>query len=85
MQDIKRDLYLNQLKTWKDHHAIKIITGIRRCGKSTLLRQFQDELRLSGIEKDRIISINMEDISFEPLQDYRELTVIFQSGCYLTR
>lgn len=73
MQDIKRDLYLNQLKTWKDHHAIKIITGIRRCGKSTLLRQFQDELQLSGIEKDRIISINMEDISFEPLQDYREL------------
>ena len=73
MRDIRRNLYLNQLNAWKNHHVIKIITGIRRCGKSTLLRQFHDELLSSGIEKDQIISINMEDLSFEPLHDFREL------------
>ena len=58
---ITRDEYLNILKRFKDKQLIKVITGIRRCGKSTLLEMFQEYLRESGIEENQIISINLED------------------------
>lgn len=68
-----RKNYLDKLILWKDHDIIKIITGIRRCGKSTLLMQFQDYLRDNGVMDEQIISINFEDLKFEALLDYRSL------------
>lgn len=73
MKSITRELYLNQLSTWKDKHIIKIITGIRRSGKSTLMQLFQERLLREGVKKNQIISLNLEDLAYEPLQDYREL------------
>lgn len=68
-----RKNYLDKLILWKDHDIIKVITGIRRCGKSTLLMQFQDYLRNNGVMDEQIISINFEDLKFEALLDYRSL------------
>lgn len=70
---IQRKEYLNLLKKWKDEQVIKVITGIRRCGKSTLLALFQDDLRAHGIADDQIISINFEELEYEELLDYRAL------------
>ncbi len=58
---IPREEYLNQLINWKDHDLIKVITGIRRCGKSTLFQLYIEHLLTNGIKKDHIISINLED------------------------
>lgn len=70
---IIRKNYLNKLILWKDQDIIKVITGIRRCGKSTLLKQFQDYLRDNGVMDEQIISINFEDLKFEDLLDYKFL------------
>ena len=58
---IKRTEYLNILKRFKDKELIKVITGLRRCGKSTLLKMYQDYLLQSGIKENQIIAINLED------------------------
>lgn len=73
METIKRAAYLNQLLKWRDKHVIKIITGIRRCGKSTLMMQFQQMLRDENVSEKQIIYVNLEDLEFEHLKDYREL------------
>lgn len=70
---VQRTEYLNILKNWKDEQVIKVITGIRRCGKSTLLTLYQDYLRTQGITEDQIISINFEELENESLLDYKEL------------
>lgn len=70
---IIRNEYLNQLQEWKNEQVIKVVTGIRRCGKSTLLKQFQDLLRQEGISDEQIISINFEDLDYEELLDYKAL------------
>lgn len=70
---VERSGYLEQLRKWKDDKVIKVVTGIRRCGKSTLLKMFQDELRRDGVGDDRIISINFEDLQYEGLLDHRAL------------
>ncbi|MDD7280822.1 MAG: ATP-binding protein [Erysipelotrichaceae bacterium] len=70
---IIRKKYLNKLISWKDHDVIKVVTGIRRCGKSTLLKQYQDYLRDNNVMEEQIISINFEDLKFEELLDYRAL------------
>lgn len=70
---IPRLEYLNQLMMFKDKELIKVITGIRRCGKSTLLQIFQDSLKQSGVANEQIISINFEDIDYEELTDYKKL------------
>lgn len=70
---VKRTEYLAQLRSWKDEQVIKVVTGIRRCGKSTLLTQFQEELRQSGIAQEQIISINFEELEYEHLLDHRML------------
>mgnify|MGYP001623995547 FL=1 len=70
---IVRKNYLDKLISWKDHDIIKDITGIRRCGKSTLLKQFQNYLTDNGVTEEQIISINFEDLEFEDLLDYRSL------------
>lgn len=70
---IQRNEYLDQLKKWKDEAVIKVITGIRRCGKSTLLELYQDFLRSSGVSEDQIITINFEELEYEELLDYKAL------------
>ena len=73
MERIERENYLSILKNFKDQQIIKVITGIRRCGKSTLLELFQDYLKENGIEENQIISINFEDADYEELQDRKKL------------
>ncbi len=73
MERIKREDYLSILKNFKDQQIIKVITGIRRCGKSTLLELFQDYLRENGVEENQIISINFENADYEDLQDRKKL------------
>lgn len=68
-----RKEYLEQLKSWKDEMVVKVVTGIRRCGKSTLLMQYQNYLRENGVDAEQIISINFEELEYEHLLDYRAL------------
>lgn len=70
---IQRKEYLDKLIAFKDKQLIKVLTGIRRCGKSTLLEIYQNWLLDQGIDERQIISINFEDIDFEELTDYRKL------------
>ena len=73
MKRINRDNYLSKLKNFKDQQIIKVITGIRRCGKSTLLEMYQEYLRDNEVEDDQIISINFENADYEELQDRKKL------------
>lgn len=57
---IERKEYLEKLIAWKDKQLIKIVTGIRRCGKSMLLEIYRNYLKEHGIEEEQIISINFE-------------------------
>ena len=70
---ITRTEYLNKLIAFKDKQLIKVVTGIRRCGKSVLMEMYQDWLLQNGVEQDQIIAINFEDMDFEELTDYRKL------------
>ena len=70
---VERKEYLDQLWMWKDEQQIKVVTGIRRCGKSVLLEQYQQRLLEDGVTPQQIISINFENLDYEHLKDYREL------------
>ena len=70
---VKRQQYLEKLKKLKDLQIIKVVTGFRRCGKSTLLTQFEEYLKECGVESSQIISINFEKIEFEHLQNYKAM------------
>ncbi|MGN0394970.1 MAG: ATP-binding protein [Coprococcus sp.] len=70
---IQREEYLNRLIALKDKQIIKVVTGVRRCGKSKLLELYQEWLIEHGVEEKQIISINFEDMDFEELTDYKKL------------
>lgn len=70
---INRVEYLNKLIAWKDKQLIKIVTGVRRCGKSMLLEIYQDYLKNQGVTDQQIIAINFEDLDYEELTDYKKL------------
>ncbi len=70
---VERSEYLSLLETWRDKQVIKVITGVRRCGKSTLLTQFRNRLVADGIANECIISLNFEDLDNEPYLDYKAL------------
>ena len=72
---INRPVYLNQLISFKDKELIKVITGIRRCGKSSILALYNDYLKSQGIKKENIIEINFEDLKYDGLT-YNELNNI---------
>lgn len=69
---VERKEYLDELKRWKEKDLIKVVTGIRRCGKSTLFDLFIDYLKNSGISEKQIIKINLEDADYD-FKDYKEL------------
>lgn len=70
---LKREMYLSRIRGFYDSDLIKILVGIRRCGKSVLLKQIMDELKEQGVNKKHIIYVNFELIEYENLQDYKEL------------
>lgn len=70
---LERAEYLERLIAWRDKRVIKIITGIRRCGKSTLMEIFQDYLRGQGVKEEQIIAINFENYDFRELREPERL------------
>ena len=70
---IDREEYLDFLIKSKDKKIIKVVSGVRRCGKSTLFEIYKDYLLKNGVEKIQIISINFEDMDYEELTDYKKL------------
>lgn len=70
---IDRKEYLDFLVKSKDRQIIKVVSGVRRCGKSTLFEIYKDFMLENGVEKNQIISINFEDMDYEELTDYKKL------------
>ena len=70
---IGRKEYLDQLIASREKNIIKVITGVRRCGKSTLFQLYIDYLKSTGVTDDQIISVNLEDIDYEHLLNYKAL------------
>lgn len=70
---IKRTEYLEWLKSWRKQQIIKVVSGVRRCGKSTLFDIYKEYLLADGTENRQIISINFEDIEYEQMTDYHLL------------
>ena len=69
---LERVEYLEKLKKWKDKDVIKVVTGIRRCGKSTLFDLYIEYLKSIGVKEDHIITINLESLDYT-FDDYKEL------------
>lgn len=70
---IKRNDYLNFLLDWKDKQIIKVISGIRRCGKSTLFELYRERLLADGVLPEQMIFVNFEDAENEELRDHKKL------------
>jgi predicted AAA+ superfamily ATPase len=70
---VARDEYLAQLAKWRDKPIIKVITGARRCGKSTLMEQYIQRLLSDGVSDEQIIHVNLEDLEYEGLLEYHAL------------
>ncbi len=70
---VQRKQYLDKLIQLKDKQMIKVVTGVRRSGKSTLLLQFQEYLREQGVDGNQIIFLNLEKLENEPLLEYHAL------------
>ena len=70
---LKREMYLSRIRGFYDTDLVKILVGIRRCGKSVILNQIIDEIKEKGVQEDHIIYINFEFVEYEELQDYKKL------------
>ncbi len=70
---IERPEYIKRLLPFKDKNIIKIITGVRRCGKSSLFALYRQELKRMGVKPEQIQNINLEDLDNEHLKDYHHL------------
>jgi predicted AAA+ superfamily ATPase len=73
MKRISREAYMNKLISLRDKQIIKIVTGVRRCGKSTLMEMFQEYLLSVGVKAENVITINFEDFDNVELRDPRKL------------
>jgi predicted AAA+ superfamily ATPase len=73
MEMIARDQYLQRLIEYKDNLLIKVITGIRRCGKSTLMQIYKEYLLEQGIHSEHILHINFELMEYDEIRRYKEL------------
>ena len=69
----KRDIYLNKLIALRDKSLIKVITGVRRCGKSSLLDLYEEYLRSDGVAAENIIRMNFESLEFDHIREYQAL------------
>ena len=81
MAFILRSLYLDRIRPLLGTPQIKVITGMRRAGKSVFLRQIMDELRIGGIAESHICAIDMEDLAFDGLRTYQELAAHIEAYC----
>ena len=79
---IKRPIYLDWLNSWREQPLIKVISGVRRCGKSTLFHLFINDLIASGVKKEQIISINLEELEYEKLLNYHSLYDYIKTRLY---
>lgn len=70
---IERKEYMTLLEKWREKKVVKVVTGIRRCGKSSLLRMFREKLLRDGVDEEQVFDINFEDIDNEPFLDYKFL------------
>ena len=70
---LKREMYLSRIRGFYDSDLVKILVGIRRCGKSVILKQIMNELKEKGVDEGHIIYVNFELIEYEELQDYKKL------------
>ena len=70
---IERTEYMSLLEKWRDKKIIKVVTGIRRCGKSSLLRMFREKLLAEGVSENQVQEFNFEDLDNEPFLDYKVL------------
>lgn len=70
---IKRERYLAKIRPFYDVDLIKVLTGVRRCGKSVLLNQIEEELRNSGYDEEHVIKVNFEDLQFEKIRNAERL------------
>lgn len=70
---IARKIYLNQLISLCNQNIIKVITGIRRCGKSTLLSEFKDYLKTKGVEEDNILLLNFEEREYSDFERWEDV------------
>jgi len=75
---VQRNTYLERLAAWREKQVIKVVTGVRRCGKSTLLLQYINQLKASGVSDEQIISVNLEDPEFESLHNHQALYTYMQ-------
>ena len=73
MKKIERKQYLSFLQRHRDKNIIKVVSGIRRCGKSTLFELYREYLLSQGVGEENIIAINFEDLAYEDLQEYHAL------------
>ena len=73
MEKIPRKRYLDWIGEFRDKPLVKVLTGLRRAGKSTLLEMFMESLKREGVAESRIVAINFELLENEPLLDYRKL------------
>ena len=84
----KRDLYLNKIIAFQDTEPVKVLTGIRRCGKSSLLKLMVAHLRETGVEEDQIMEMNFESHEFRKMTaddfyGYVKQRVLLQKRMYL--
>ena len=70
---LKREMYLSRIRGFYDSDLIKILVGIRRCGKSVILKQIIDEIKEKDVDDEHIVYINFEYIEYEELRDYKKL------------
>jgi predicted AAA+ superfamily ATPase len=70
---IKRELYMSRIRPFIGTELVKVMTGIRRCGKSVMLELIQQELTESGVSRAQFIAINFEDMSYSHLQTAQAL------------
>ena len=76
---IKREMYLKKIRNSYDSELIKVIMGMRRCGKSVLLEQIMEEIKEKGIKPDHIIYINFEDYDFLEYTDPKKFNEYIKS------
>ncbi len=73
MNYIGRPYYVRQLERWRDRDVIKVVTGVRRCGKSTVLEMFRDELRKTGVSDGQMIVLNFDDPDIPEFHTWRDV------------